>query len=236
MLDLSNNIINKISEMMPVMVPFAIIAASIVGSVHCVGMCGALAMTAGAQSRRGLAYYHLGRLLGYFSVGALAGFLGSEFINSEMKYISLISTVFLSVSFLVIGFSIMRKGQLHMKQPTFLKLFYQNRVGRLLENKTSHSVSSFLIGLLSPLLPCGWLYGFILIAVATNNPLWGGILLTSFWIGTLPALSGISLLIKKPIKHFNGKASIFIGIFLMLIGLSSLVLKLSNLAADHYCH
>jgi sulfite exporter TauE/SafE len=169
-------------------------------------------------------------------VGALAGFLGSEFINSEMKYISLISTVFLSVSFLVIGFSIIKKGQLHMKQPAFLKLFYQNRVGRILESKTSHSVSSFLIGLLSPLLPCGWLYGFVLIAVATNNPLWGGILLTSFWIGTLPALSGISLLVKKPIKHFNGKASIFIGIFLMLIGLSSLVLKLTNLAADHYCH
>ncbi|MHC4140188.1 MAG: sulfite exporter TauE/SafE family protein, partial [Planctomycetota bacterium] len=190
-MDLSNNIINRINDMLPVMVPFAIIAASIIGSIHCVGMCGALAMTAGAQSRKGLVYYHLGRLLGYFSVGALAGFLGSEFINSEMKYISLVSTVFLSVSFLVIGFNIIKKGQLHIKQPAFLKLFYQNRVGRILESKTSHSVSSFLIGLLSPLLPCGWLYGFILIAVATNNPLWGGILLTSFWIGTLPALSGI---------------------------------------------
>ncbi len=236
MLDLSNNIINKINDMLPVMVPFAVIAASIIGSIHCVGMCGALAMTAGAQSRKGLVNYHLGRLLGYFSVGALAGFLGSEFINSEMKYISIISTVFLGISFFVIGLSIMRKGQLHIKQPAFLKLFYQNRVGRILQSKTSHSVSSFLIGLLSPLLPCGWLYGFILIAVATNNPLWGGILLTSFWIGTLPALSGISLLVKKPIKHFNGKASIFIGAFLMFIGFSSVVLKLSNLAAKHYCH
>jgi len=235
-LDLSNNIINRISDMLPAMVPFAIIAASIIGSIHCVGMCGALAMTAGAQSRKGLVNYHLGRLLGYFSVGALAGFLGSEFINSEMKYISLVSTVFLSASFLVIGFSIMRKGQLHIKQPAFLKLFYQNRVGRILESKTSHSVSSFLIGLLSPLLPCGWLYGFILIAVATNNPLWGGILLTSFWIGTLPALSSISLLVKKPIKYFNGKASIYIGIFLIFIGVSSLVLKLSSLAAKHCCN
>jgi len=236
LLDLSNNILNKISDMLPVMVPFAIIAASIIGSIHCVGMCGALAMTAGAQSRKGLFNYHIGRLLGYFSVGALAGFLGSEFINSEMKYISLISSIFLGVSFFIIGFNVMRKGQLHIKQPAFLKLFYQNRVGRILESKISHSLSSFLIGLLSPLLPCGWLYGFILIAVATNNPLWGGILLTSFWIGTLPALSGISLLVKKPIKHFNGKASIFIGIFLMFIGLSSLVLKLSSLAAKHCCH
>ncbi len=222
--------------MMPVMVPFAVIAASIIGSIHCVGMCGALALTAGAQSKSGLVNYHLGRLLGYLSVGTLAGFLGSEFINSEMKYISIISSILLGVSFLVIGFSIMRKGQLNIRQPDFMKLFYQRRVGRLLESKTSHSVSSFLIGLLSPLLPCGWLYGFILIAVATNNALWGGILLTSFWIGTLPALSGISLLAGKPIKFFKSKAALFLGIFLMFIGISSLVLKLSSLAAKHCCH
>jgi len=234
-LDLSNQLINRIGDMMPVMVPFAVIAASIIGSIHCVGMCGALALTAGAQSRSGLINYHLGRLLGYLCVGTLAGFLGSEFINSEMKYISLISTVFLGVSFLVIGFSIMRKGQVHIRQPDFLKLFYQRRVGRLLESKASHSVSSFLIGLLSPLLPCGWLYGFILIAVATNNALWGGILLTSFWIGTLPALSGISLLASKPIEFFKSKATVFLGIFLMFIGFSSLLLKLSGLVVKH-CH
>jgi hypothetical protein len=129
----------------------------------------------------------------------------------------------------------MRKGQVHIRQPDFLKLFYQRRVGRLLESKASHSVSSFLIGLLSPLLPCGWLYGFILIAVATNNALWGGILLTSFWIGTLPALSGISLLASKPIEFFKSKATVFLGIFLMFIGFSSLLLKLSGLAVKH-CH
>ena len=234
-MDLSNQLINRIGDMMPVMVPFAVIAASIIGSIHCVGMCGALALTAGAQSRSGLINYHLGRLLGYLCVGALAGFLGSEFINSEMKYISLISSIFLGISFLFIGFSIMRKGQIHIRQPAFLKLFYQRRVGRLLESKASHSVSSFLIGLLSPLLPCGWLYGFILIAVATNNALWGGILLTSFWIGTLPALSGISLLASKPIEFFKSKATVFLGIFLMFIGFSSLLLKLSSLAVEH-CH
>ena len=236
MLDLSNQLINSISDMLPIMVPFAVIAASIIGSIHCVGMCGALAVTAGSQNKKGLINYHLGRLLGYFSVGALAGFLGAEFINSEMKYISLVSTVFLGASFLIIGFRVIKKGQLHIKQPEFLKLFYQNKIGRLLDSKTPHSVSSFLIGLLSPLLPCGWLYGFILVAVATNNALWGGILLTSFWIGTLPALSGISLLVRKPIKLFNSKATVFFGIFLMFIGFSSLVLKLSSFASKHCCH
>lgn len=222
--------------MLPIVVPFAVIAASVIGSIHCVGMCGAIALTAGSQNKKGLLNYHLGRLLGYFSVGALAGFLGSEFINSEMKYISLISSVFLGASFLFIGFSVIRKGQLHIKQPSFLKLFYQNKIGRLIETKTPHSISSFLIGLLSPLLPCGWLYGFIMVAVVTNSVLWGGILLTSFWIGTLPALSGISLLAGKPIKLFNSKATLLFGIFLIFIGFSSLALKLSNFASKHCCH
>ncbi|MCP4977985.1 MAG: sulfite exporter TauE/SafE family protein, partial [Maribacter sp.] len=102
--------------MLPIMVPFAVVAASIICSIHCVGMCGALAVTAGSQNKKGLINYHLGRLLGYFSVGALAGFLGSEFINSEMKYISLVSTVFIGASFLIIGFRIIKRGQLHIKQ------------------------------------------------------------------------------------------------------------------------
>ena len=51
-MDLSNQLINRIGDMMPVMVPFAVIAASIIGSIHCVGMCGALALTAGAQRDR----------------------------------------------------------------------------------------------------------------------------------------------------------------------------------------
>lgn len=235
MSDLANLIINAASNMLPVMVPFAIIAASVIGSIHCVGMCGALALTAGAQSRKGLINYHLGRFLGYFCVGALAGFLGSEFINSEMKYISYASSILLGLSFFVIGFSIIKKGQLPMKQPYFLRLFYQNKVGWLLENKVSHSISSFVIGLLSPLLPCGWLYGFILVAIATNNVLWGGVLLTSFWVGTLPALSGISLLARKPIRFVNSRASIFFGILLIVMGFSSIIIKLSNLATNH-CH
>lgn len=236
MLDLSNQLINRIGDMLPVMVPFAVIAASIIGSIHCIGMCGALALTADTQNKRGLMNYHLGRLLGYFSVGALAGFLGSEFINSEMKYISLVSSIFLGATFLVIGFNIIKKGKLQIKQPDFLKMFYQNKISGLLESKTPRSVSSFLIGLLSPLLPCGWLYGFILVAVATNNALWGGILLTSFWIGTLPALSGLSLLARKPVKLFNNRATLFFGIFLMFIGFSSLALKLSSFASKHCCH
>ncbi|OHB74110.1 MAG: hypothetical protein A2W17_03375 [Planctomycetes bacterium RBG_16_41_13] len=233
--DLSNNIIQHIGEMSPFFVPFAVIAASLIGSVHCVGMCGGLALAASAHSKAGLISYHIGRFLGYFCIGSLAGLLGSKFIHSEMKYLSFVSTILLGITFFIIGFRILKEGNLHIKQPYFLRLFYQKRVGRLLEVRVSPKRTGFLIGVLSPLLPCGWLYGFILIAVATHNPLWGGILLFSFWLGTIPALSGISYLAKKPIQLLNNKAKAFVGVFLIFVGISSVIVKLTGMNSN-CCH
>jgi len=234
-LDLSNSLVQKIGEFSPAIVPFVIIAAGVVGSIHCIGMCGALALTAGAQSKKGLVAYHIGRFLGYFGIGALAGFLGAGFIHSEMKYISLFSSILLGLSFFAVGLSIIKKGQPHIRQPAILKVFYQKKIGRILESKTSPIISGCLIGMLSPLLPCGWLYGFILIAVTANNAFWGGILLASFWIGTLPALSGISLLAHRPMRYFNNKGKVILGIFFIFAGISSVLYKLTCIGSPS-CH
>lgn len=76
--DLSNNIIQRIGEMSPFFVPFAVIAASLIGSVHCVGMCGGLALAASAHSKAGLISYHIGRFLGYFALVPWRGFLAQN--------------------------------------------------------------------------------------------------------------------------------------------------------------
>ncbi len=235
MLDLANQFLNRAGDVFPALVPFVVIFASVIGSIHCVGMCGPLALTASTQGRWGIVYYHLGRFLGYLCVGALAGFLGSEFVHSEMKYLSLISSIFIGIICLFTGFRVIRSGQVNLPRLHLLSQFYQKRVGSLLGSKTSRIVQGLLIGLLSPLLPCGWVYGFVLMAVATNNALWGGVLLASFWLGTLPALSGIALLARRPITYFNGKAPLFFGVILMLMGFTSLVVKLKNLTTGA-CH
>ena len=60
----------------------AVISASLLGSMHCVGMCGPLAMWASGAGESGskLAFnsslYHLGRMLTYALVGLVAGLLG----------------------------------------------------------------------------------------------------------------------------------------------------------------
>ncbi|MDR4507084.1 MAG: sulfite exporter TauE/SafE family protein [Candidatus Brocadiaceae bacterium] len=236
-MDLSTHLISWIGEIPTIFVPFVILAASFIGSIHCIGMCGALALAASAQNKSGLITYHIGRCIGYFCVGSLAGLLGAGFIHSEMNYVPFISSIILGMSFLIIGYNIIKKGQPHIQHPEFLKALYRRGMGRILDARTSPRISGFFIGLLSPLLPCGWLYIFVLIAISTHNALWGGVLLTAFWTGTLPALSGISLLARKPLNHFSGKAKVLFGCLFILIGISSLVVKLAGISTGgHCCH
>ena len=44
------------------------------------------------------------------------------------------------------------------------------------------------IGLLTTLLPCGWLYAFAVVASGTARPLLGGAVMAVFWMGTLPVM------------------------------------------------
>ncbi|MEL6106783.1 MAG: sulfite exporter TauE/SafE family protein [Planctomycetota bacterium] len=69
----------------------AIVLASVLGSTHCVGMCGPLALWASGaldQSRQKVlantSLYHLGRLFTYAMMGLLAGGIG-ELVTSAAK-------------------------------------------------------------------------------------------------------------------------------------------------------
>jgi sulfite exporter TauE/SafE len=44
------------------------------------------------------------------------------------------------------------------------------------------------LGLLSALLPCGWLWAFVATAAGTGRPASGAAVMAVFWLGTLPVL------------------------------------------------
>ena len=81
----------------------SIFAASIAGSVHCVGMCGGLMLAATGTKLGAQAAYHLSRLLAYFSIGALSGFLGKQ-IFSEALIIPI--QIFFTTAFLLLLLSL----------------------------------------------------------------------------------------------------------------------------------
>jgi sulfite exporter TauE/SafE len=55
---------------------------------------------------------------------------------------------------------------------------------------------ALVIGLLTGLLPCGWLYAFIVTAAGTGDPLRGVGLMAVFWLGTLPVMAGLGVAVQ----------------------------------------
>lgn len=211
-------------------IPFAVLGASLMGSGHCVAMCGGLILMVG-RDRKGIVFYHLGRLAGYSSLGCLAGFLGSSFLkSSDYTVFSWIASVSLGFGFTFIGTRLWVGKSLHLFRLPNQVLQKVSRVG------------PGATGFLSVFLPCGWLHTFVLGAVATGSALLGALYLAVFWMGTLPALSAGPLAFSRVFQPMARRWPRFSALILISIGVGTIGLKMLPLGGDssktqsHHCH
>ena len=54
-----------------------------------------------------------------------------------------------------------------------------------------------MLGLLTGLLPCGWLYAFVIAAAATGTAAAGALTMAVFWAGTLPVMLTLGLGLER---------------------------------------
>jgi hypothetical protein len=149
-----------------------------------------------AQSKQGrILPYHFGRLISYVVLGALSGLLGEKILSSELGWLRLLGFSLMSLLLILSGIA-------QWKSTSLLDLFgslgsqrYHRLRARIL-NPVGTS-SAFMIGLLTILLPCGWLYSFTLAAAATKSADGGGLIMFLFWLAGLPALSSMQLILRK---------------------------------------
>lgn len=174
--------------MEPVTTITAALVAGLVTSVHCVGMCGPLACTVssmkGGESKRllGATAYHLGRLLSYGSIGALCGLLGQQPLQWLFNSPAVVLPWFLVAVFLITSLGLWKK----IPKPSFLtKLFARARL-RAFRLSTTHG--GFLLGLATPILPCGPLYLLFGACLLAGGPLSGAEFALAFGLGTVPLL------------------------------------------------
>ncbi len=52
-------------------------------------------------------------------------------------------------------------------------------------------IRGWCVGLLTALLPCGWLYVFAVVAMGTGSAFRGALVMAAFWLGTIPLLVGV---------------------------------------------
>ncbi|WP_068133068.1 sulfite exporter TauE/SafE family protein [Roseimaritima ulvae] len=209
---------------------FAIVSASLLGSLHCVGMCGPLAILAsgagaGVPRRRvalSTGLYHLGRLNTYLLAGSLGGYLGSLVdIGGEMIGWQVTAARLVGLAMVVIGAAKLWsrwyvKPAVGQPKPSLVA----GALVRLrpLLAKRSPTVRAYGIGFLTTFLPCGWLYLFALVAAATGSAAMGALVMFAFWIGTLPALTSLIAGAGWLSKRSAGFVPITTAVLLMLTG------------------
>ena len=147
--------------------------AGLITSVHCVAMCGPLSCAFtptkanDANPQFVLSCYHLAKLFSYAIVGTLAGAFGSVVIRSvSSSWLNLLPWI-LVVFFLVVAFRLDR----FFPKPIWMGGLYKKMTAR--HSRLQKPVAAAMIGLASPLLPCGPLYMIFGLALFSGRHLRG---------------------------------------------------------------
>lgn len=160
--------------------------AGATGSLHCALMCGPLAcasLPSGGSPRRLAALsWNLGRLTGYVAVGAALGLAGSGVSRaltfSIASWLPWVMAAGLIATALELGKHLQPlPGVVQVSRALV-------RTGARL----GPARRSFVMGLATPFLPCGLLYGVFLAAIATASVTGGAAIMGAFGLGAMPAL------------------------------------------------
>lgn len=169
----------------------------IVGSFHCVGMCGPIALAlpvadAGKWKRLlFISLYNIGRVIAYAFLGMLFGFLGNQFfIGGYQQILSIILGV-LILFFLLFSKYLDTNKTFINSYTLYLKQF----LGKLLRSEKQFYTYLF-IGFLNGFLPCGLVYVAISGAVATGSVLHSTMFMGAFGFGTFPVMFTVTVLGK----------------------------------------
>lgn len=211
-----------------------VFVASLVGSLHCIGMCGPfVAFYSGADASDGArrlfshGAYSGGRMVTYVLFGVAAGAVGAA--------LDVAGSIagFQRIAAIVAGVTMILWGVLALLQIRGVRIFKHGsgngRIAKVLRRGFSlvsdkpPIVRAGVVGLLSGFLPCGWLWAFVVTAAGTGSALKGTAVMIAFWAGTLPALLAVGLgaqLLSAPLRRHVPAVT---AILLVCLGLYALL-------------
>jgi uncharacterized protein len=163
----------------------AAFVAGLLGSIHCVGMCGAFAVSC-SRARGGLAAWHLGRVATYTLLGSVAGAFG-RFLPGPAWLPAVIASA------LLVWFALALAGL--VPEPRLLPPGL-TRAGSQAAAHPS-TATQLLFGIANGFLPCGLVYSALTIPVALASPASGALAMLAFGLGTVPALSAAALGLRR---------------------------------------
>lgn len=165
--------------------------AGLATSLHCAGMCGLLTCGLGIAGRgpalASVGIYHFFRLFSYALAGALFGFLGGSF-GLDLPISGVPWLPVLLIAFLIaIVFGLDKKfGAI----PGLGRLAMKIRMRTL---QFPPQARAAVVGLATPLLPCGPLYAILALALASGSSVRGVEIMLAFGLGALPAIWAVQI-------------------------------------------
>lgn len=205
--------------------PGSLLLASLLGSVHCMGMCGPLVTAIGSTTTRHISY-QLGRFTSYILLGAGVGHFGEQLIiNLKTPWLSAVALALLVVLLMLLC------GYLTWVSSRWLKSL-QARIHGIVWRQSRQVARhlglpgwslAWLSGLIAILLPCGHLYIFVAGAVATGSALKGAVYMGLFWLGTLPALTLQAHFLRWLTRHVPFQANRLTGFVALAFGLLTII-------------
>ncbi len=172
------------------------IFVGLAGSLHCVGMCGPIALALPGKFNTGWSHllgrllYNGGRVITYATLGTIAGIIGQGAAWAGWQQgLSISMGVLLLVVTLVNTF----RGKSNLSWPLLDRALYKLK-GLLSKSlRKQEKPSLFVIGLLNGLLPCGFVYLGLAGAMSMSSPLEAAGYMAAFGLGTFPLMLAFSL-------------------------------------------
>lgn len=205
------------------------IVLGLMGSLHCVGMCGPIAFMLPVDRSNNfkkifqILMYHFGRLLAYGGIGLIFGLLGKGlYVFGMQQKLSIIIGV-LMIAIVLIPYKLFSKY--NFSKPLFgIISKLKSRLGQELKKK---SPDTFLtIGFLNGFLPCGLVYMALFGAIAMGNAMEGSLYMILFGLGTIPLMTTAIYMsgflkssAKKRIQQLIPVFVVVIGVLFILRGM-----------------
>lgn len=213
------NILNVIPTIDSSITYGMLVVTGMLTSIHCVGMCGAINLSAALNKESGISWkrplmYNFGRVVSYTVIGLAVGFAGQVIRISTVVY----GIIIILAAIIMLMMALGMLGIIGFRLP-----------GMKIRAKTHNS---FIIGLLNGFMPCGPLQAMQMYALSTGSAVTGALSMFLFGIGTVPLM----LVVGVAVNLARGKRKLLINriasVLILVLSVSMLNRGLSSINID----
>ena len=199
------------------------------GSIHCIGMCGPLALTFGRRESGTIISnfisalsYNLGRTLTYIFMGLLMGVFGTLLLLTDIQQVVSIGIGILLIVSFAFSSPVLKK---RFRIP-FIDVYYakiQKIIFKVMQSSGKYPV--LILGMVNGLLPCGLVYLALIGALSSDDIINSAAFMGVFGLGTLPLMTllifGYNFLsprVRMVMTKSTPYISLLLGVFMIYRG------------------